>query len=221
MIKKVGEPIPMIVRRATGGSRSRMKPTSKQVGQELSWDLVIGDWMAPLGAGKVADLNVKFESSYLDEQNRTSKVSIRFANVADGCIPLTELKGEDSLLKFPREASEKGYDTKELLYSLEYEEIENALGYRENIYTQLPNPLPMGYLLRLRTRYDVAGRIRSAIYGKITKPFELEDSVFQGDRRLFLNFDYYLNPTPNDRNLEYDQKTNLAPEADKDLRWPP
>ena len=32
---------------------------------------------------------------------------------------------------------------------------------------------------------------------------------------------YYLNPTPNDRNLEYDQQNNLAPEADKGATYPP
>jgi hypothetical protein len=50
---------------------------------------------------------------------------------------------------------------------------------------------------------------------------EFLDHVFKGRSYPFLKFDYYLNLTPNDRNLEYDQKSNLAPEADKDLRWPP
>jgi hypothetical protein len=34
-------------------------------------------------------------------------------------------------------------------------------------------------------------------------------------------FSSYLNPTPNDRNLEYDQQNNLAPEADKGATYPP
>jgi hypothetical protein len=42
---------------------------------------------------------------------------------------------------------------------------------------------------------DATGKIISANYGKI-----------YGD---FMNFSYYLNPTPNDRNVEFDPKRNL------------
>ena len=221
MIKKIGKPIPMIVRLANGGSKSRMKPTSSQIGKELAWDLVKGDWVAPDGGGKVSDLIVKFESAYVDEHNRAAKVRIKFANGDDGCIPLHKITGEESLLSFPREAPVEGYDTRELIYSSEYKEHKDASGYKETTFTKLPIPPHEGYLLRLRTRKDENGRIVSAIYAKITNPLELDDILFQGRRRLFLNFDYYLNPTPNDRNLEYDQKNNLAPEADRGLTWPP
>ena len=221
MIKKIGKPVPMIVRLANGGSRSRMKPTAEQIGIELSWDLVEGDWVAPDGKGKVADVIVKFESSYEDTHNRSAKVRLRFGNDNDGCIPLHKIKGEESLLRFPREAPDKGYDTRELVYSLEYKELEDASEYKERTLINFPDPPHKGYLLRLRTQKDKDDKIVSAIYGKITNPFDLDDVLFRGRRRLFLNFNYYLNPTPNDRNLEYDQKNNLAPEADKDLRWPP
>jgi hypothetical protein len=39
------------------------------------------------------------------------------------------------------------------------------------------------------------GTVKSALYGKI-----------YGD---FMQFRYYLNPTPNDRNIEFDPKQNL------------
>ncbi len=42
---------------------------------------------------------------------------------------------------------------------------------------------------------DERGNIVSAHYGKI-----------YGD---FMQFSYYLNPTPNDRNVEFDPKQNL------------
>jgi hypothetical protein len=47
----------------------------------------------------------------------------------------------------------------------------------------------------VRTVKDHAGNIVSARYGKI-----------YGD---FMQFSYYLNPTPNDRNIEFDPKQNL------------
>jgi hypothetical protein len=51
------------------------------------------------------------------------------------------------------------------------------------------------YLFRVKTKVDDNGNIVSAHYGKI-----------YGD---FMQFRYYLNPTPNDRNIEFDPKQNL------------
>jgi hypothetical protein len=53
------------------------------------------------------------------------------------------------------------------------------------------------YYFRVDTVLDQAGNVNSALYGKI-----------YGDP-VFMNFYYYLNPTPNDRNIEFDPKQNL------------
>ena len=60
------------------------------------------------------------------------------------------------------------------------------------------------YAFRIRTEYDDNGNIKSAYYGKIYDDFDLIN--FEG-----VGFLYYLNPTPNDRNLEWDRKNNLCP----------
>jgi hypothetical protein len=60
--------------------------------------------------------------------------------------------------------------------------------------TQMPDP-NRNYFFRVRTAKDHEGNIVSAHYGKI-----------YGD---FMQFTYYLNPTPNDRNIEFDPKQNL------------
>jgi hypothetical protein len=51
------------------------------------------------------------------------------------------------------------------------------------------------YFFRVRTILDEHGNVKSALYGKI-----------YGD---FMQFTYYLNPTPNHRNVEFDPKQNL------------
>jgi hypothetical protein len=51
------------------------------------------------------------------------------------------------------------------------------------------------YFFRIRTVLDEEGNVKSACYGKI-----------YGD---FMDFRYYLNPTPNSRNVEFDPKRNL------------
>lgn len=42
----------------------------------------------------------------------------------------------------------------------------------------------------------------SALYGKVYGDFRVNE--LRG-----VSFTYYLNPTPNDRNLEFDRKTNF------------
>lgn len=51
-------------------------------------------------------------------------------------------------------------------------------------------------------------KIRSAIYGKMYGDFKIvgKKNVIKG-----VSFLYYLNPTPNDRNLEWDMTNNLCP----------
>ena len=211
ILKKIGKPIPMLVRL---GNRcnSWLKPTQDMLGKELSWDLIVGDWTAPFGTGKVADLIVKFRCSYADTYNHAVSAVISLANPDDGFIEITTLNGGESLLKFPREAPADDYKLRKLEISQTV--INNSL-------TALPAQNPKGYFLRLRTTKDKEGKITASYYGKFTKPFDLQDVIYQEHQNIILNFDYYLNPTPNDRNLEYDQKNNLAPEADKELRWPP
>ena len=68
-------------------------------------------------------------------------------------------------------------------------------GYKpQYLQTQMPNPDRI-YYFRVRTALDSQGNILSTHYGKI-----------YGD---FMQFTYYLNPTPNSRNIEFDPKQNL------------
>lgn len=60
--------------------------------------------------------------------------------------------------------------------------------------TQMPNPNRI-YYFRVRTVLGPNGQVKSALYGKI-----------YGD---FMQFTYYLDPTPNDRNVEFDVGHNL------------
>jgi hypothetical protein len=59
-------------------------------------------------------------------------------------------------------------------------------------------------VFRSRTGTDEHGVLKTAHYGKIYGPFKFADGR---DREVV--FTYYFNPTPNDRNLEFDGKNNL------------
>lgn len=62
-------------------------------------------------------------------------------------------------------------------------------------------------MFRVRTVLDDEGNIVSARYGKIYGPIEYGESDSGSGGKI--RFTYYLNPTPNDRNVEFDPEQNL------------
>jgi hypothetical protein len=64
------------------------------------------------------------------------------------------------------------------------------------------------YFLRTRVQLDADGDIISANYAKIYDEIRF-------DARGLVSFWYYYNPTPNDRNLEFDPARNLFPQSMK------
>lgn len=224
MLKKIGKPIPMIVRLGLSGGALYIYHPPK-LGEEVGFDMIKADWVQPNGKGEIADLLIRFDSEFLSPESYKTDATIRFPNPDDGLLPITELIGEESELKYPRIAPENGYEVK-------------SLNVKSPIYearSEAKEKQPLGYLLRIRTVRDKAtNKITSAQYGKIvgrsnaqenSNPFEFNTVNRNEKRELVLEpsftFSSYLNPTPNDRNLEYDQQNNLAPEADKGVTLAP
>lgn len=219
-LKKIGKPIPMIVRFGT----EAWIQTTPIPGKEVGFDLFEYDWVAPHGKGKTSDLLINLVLQPGDEENRMVKGEIRFGNEDDGLIPIMELTAPESLLKYPRIAPKDGYETK----VVKPPNIIPVSGI--NVAAE-----PVGYFFRIRTQKDKStGKIVSAFYGKIVaksglrrpsdNPFLLHQYSYTNHGRKLepgVEFSYYLNPTPNDRNLEYDQRNNLAPEASEGSVYAP
>ncbi len=208
-LKKVGKPIPMIVRI---GGELRSYGIAPAVDKDLEWDLMKADWLPPHGQGKQADLILNFQSSFVDRGNNSAKMRIRFANKNDGLIAIEKLSGEESVLKFPREAPESGYAMKEYLASIQ---VKDARSLEEQ-----PERKPVGYFIRFRSVVNDAGEVVSANYGKITTPIRISAHGVRQPNPSF-SFESYINPTAGDRNLEYDQHNNLAPEATRGVVMAP
>ena len=65
-----------------------------------------------------------------------------------------------------------------------------------------------GIIFRTRGITDEKGNLKSAHYGKIYGP--LKHGINSNDREgAGVIITYYFNPTPNDRNLEFDGTNNL------------
>ncbi len=126
---------------------------------------------------------------------RESTFELDFSNPGDGLVQQPFSYDDGSELRLPNLAPEHGYAPRET--------------WREN---STPGNRPDGdahnriaYFLRLRTKTNDLGEVESALFAKTDGGFAF---VMALDGTA-IKFSYYLNPTPNDRNLEYDGTNNL------------
>jgi hypothetical protein len=152
----------------------------------VGFDLMAGDWVAPYGRGQRADVLFvkKFAQRSRDDYDYSLVVS--FANANDGIQ--TFVVPEDMKyceLRSPHEAPQAGYEPQVTKTNISHPPETVKWNYDPS----------RNYFFRVRTVLDEKGNVKSALYGKI-----------YGD---FMQFRYYLNPTPNDRNVEFDPKRNL------------
>jgi hypothetical protein len=179
ILKKIGKPVAMYAKRVEKGPPVFNEP--------VGYDLMVGDWVGPYGKGITADV-IFFGK--LDQKSRNDfdyKLTVSFPKPDDGIQEFGVSDGEKgSGLRSPHEAPTNGYAI-EVFKTMSHHP---GLGAKDDM-----NDPNRNYFFRVRTAKDNEGNIVSAHYGKI-----------YGD---FMQFSYYLNPTPNDRNIEFDPKQNL------------
>ena len=179
LLKRMIHPIPMYAKRIDKGPPVLDKPTG--------YDMMAGDWVAPDGKGAIADIIFTRTYSTKSSSEYESKLTVSFPHPGDG-IQVFDAPfrvDEGSALRSPYEAPENGYQP--TLTRLNSSHPGQPLIFE---YDAKRN-----YFVRVRTVLDEKGNVKSALYGKI-----------YGD---FMHICYYLNPTPNSRNVEFDPKQNL------------
>lgn len=186
---------------------------------EVGYDAELLELMPPLGQGKHTDFTIKvtsvfrgFEDANLErsavvEVNRglhtmdegkvrygnwTHSVTYRFPNKGDGII-LSPQFWPYCKLTMPQKAPEEGYAPE-----LTLTEEDRQTAFRPDLAHCRELMKNNGMFLRIRTQLDKDGNVVSAHYAKIVSPLGAGSG-----------FKIFYNPTPNDRNLEYDLKTNL------------
>jgi hypothetical protein len=180
-----------------------------QTNVPCGYDLEAGDWVAPYGNGKTSDFIITLKREYENRRKFNVSVAISFSNPLDG-IQETKLP-EDyrySDFKWPRSAPDTGY---EATFTTRLEVIPGK-GYNDTASEK------QAYFFRVRT-VERDGKIVSALYGKIGGGLRLAPS---NSKTCELYLAYYLNPTPLDRNMEFDLKHNLLTNIGQfeDLREP-
>ena len=192
VLKPVIKPIPMYARKIGGGGPVEIPELNKPFG----FDLMVGDWVAPHGKGKSSD--IIFTLKELVPFAASTKpfdyvLAGTFSNKGDGIQSVFAAPHKGSDLRLPRYAPEGGYEPKlekQMAIFAEGKPMKNDTREDQN------------YFFRVRTVLDEQGRIKSALYGKISGDIKF------GVNRV-LRFSYYLNPTSLDPNLEFDPQRNL------------
>jgi hypothetical protein len=178
LLKQVLNPIPMYARTVWSGPPVFNEP--------VGYDLTIGDWVAPHGKGKSADMFFTGKLDKKSDEDYDYELVVSFPNPGEGIQRFeAAYVGQSSGFRSPHLAPESGYQSKLSVKSSRHpgQGAQDEMDPKRN------------YFVRVRTVLDAMGNVKSAHYGKI-----------YGD---FMQFRYYLNPTPNDRNVEFDPKRNL------------
>ena len=181
-LRRIRNPIPMYANTLTNEGGGPLGIPA--AGKDLAYDFEAGDWLAPYGKGKTGD--IVFHHTFQKDPSGDCKrvIKITFPGKEDGLIVFDRDPWKGSELRSDYEAPAQGYQPAVTLVQTVIENKMTDDAKRDR-----------NYYLRVRTKLDENGNIISANYGKI-----------YGD---FMTIIYYFNPTPNDRNVEFDPSRNL------------
>jgi hypothetical protein len=216
--------LPLVMRRMKSPVSLYAKRVSLKIplqDQPVGFDFEVGDWVKPMGRGASSDVvftydkkfkGYRFDEERLDEMREFSKrsaavnhqewtedtfkhvagkwdgvLNLKFSNAKEGVVLVDKDFCSYSRLSMPHLAYEVGYEA--------------TWKREENTYSPRTTREGIGYFIRTRVKLDEKGEIVSANYAKLT-------SDLQFDPRGRIEFTYVFNPTPNDRNLEFDPHAN-------------
>ena len=202
-LQKIGKKIPLFVKEAYPRHKQDLTTAPDR---KFGYDLVKGDWMPPFGNGEQADIEFKLlpredfgmgmgPSGIADPAFRDT-IQVEFVGNDNGIVKVTPPPG--AVLKV-RTAPEGGYRSKFNIWFGQTKTMQDDTNIDKNAC----------HSFRIRTVRNERGEIISALYGKIYGDLRISYRYYLIPTGV--EFTYYLNPTPNDRNLEWDMEHNLCP----------
>lgn len=210
VLRKINNPIPMYA----WGMYKLDYPV--KTNEWVGLDMLQAEWMPPYGKGQTEDVQIcivrnRGKRDY--EKTPLSVVSIRFMREFNGVTGIPETAVcEQSWFKLPYAAPRDGYAMKDFSVS-HFVSLEGDVEHY-SMSTGTTN-----CFFRIRSRLDKDGNFIDGLYGKIKGLVKIGNG---GPNNISLSLDYYVNPTPNDLNMEWNPKLNLVPkkEAYKVLVFP-
>lgn len=210
ILNPVKNPIPMYACDNTGGAEKMVK--IPELNQDYGFDLKLAEALPPLGHGKTADFIFRVEGTYEHNTSFELTLGVRFPNPNDGVagfltpqrVGTRESEMNGSRLISSYLAPQDGYQqtiTRTIRSTKSGVKSADDVDFHRNFY------------FRTRTKTDSTGKIVSANYGKIYGDFQFDAAKKDwGYRSSLVLMTTYFNPTPNDRNVEFDPKRNLVPD---------
>ncbi len=196
LLKRIRNQIPMFMKGVENPYVSAFEGVGKYcLGKTSSYDFVKGSFLPPHGNGEVADLDFKWWMAIYTKNKAGRAIDydtlceVRLTNVVDGICRGTPDGDEDGQVG-------SAYFSD---YNAPVEGYTNTISFYDNVRgTKADSNDDRHYLyyFRIRTQTNAAGQVTNALYGKIYG-------------QINGRFTYYLNPTPNDRNVEFAPKQNL------------
>lgn len=189
VMRKIRNPIPMY-RHCINGAKY-LPPENGDFG----YDMKIGDWVAPLGRGEVADFYIR--KNY-DEKARSTKSALFFKGKGNGAYKMKAFVDSEFRSCYVADTNAV-FGT---LFRYEYWTHDHVNPKDGSHRTEVCDvDADECLILRTRCRFDEKGNLVSCHYSKIYGKIEIWG---------WLNFmSCAFNPTPNDPNLEFDVKRNL------------
>lgn len=180
----------------------------------VGYDFKVGDWVAPHGRGRVADVIFSSESWAETRSHYDGTLTLSFPNEGDGIQEFRVDTAYHPGLLSDYEAPEDGYQRVLLHRSRRNVKLEG-----ETSPPNVGHDPDQHFYLRTRTVLDANGNVVSAHYSKwkggiMYYPQAAHPHVYENYRiqpptgAPQLSFTYFFNPTANDRNLEHARSNN-------------
>ena len=218
-LQRVERPIPLLVKRVEWRNWESGLRGLQGTNAVMRFDMLMGDWLPPYGHGERPDLEIASEIRITGKERRYRHSTRSMGDVvfydlvqtvcpADAADCLSESHPSPSSGIMIRTGDDSGVGGRAVRLIGKRKRIERT-GNWECEYTKDYDP-DRCYTFRIRTRRDGDGNLVEAYYGKVYGDFMFSGDLERGVTEI--RFLYYLNPTPLDRNLEWDMRNNLCPD---------
>ena len=218
-LQRVERPIPLMVKSVEWRNRESGLHGLQGTNAVMRFDMMRGDWLPPYGHGERSDLEIASEIRITGKERRYRHSTRSMGDVvfydlvqtvcpADAADCLSESHPSPSSGIMIRTGNDSGVGGRAVRLIGKRKRIERT-GNWECEYTKDYDP-DRCYTFRIRTRRDGDGNLVEAYHGKIYGDFMFSGDLERGVTEI--RFLYYLNPTPLDRNLEWDMRNNLCPD---------
>ena len=219
-LQRVERPIPLMVKSVEWRNRESGLRGLQGTNAVMRFDMMRGDWLPPYGKGEIADVTIASKVTVTG----TGKSRKPYPEFGWETMNFYELRGEVAFSGSDgiSERAVKPADGLKIRCVREDpagRRVARVSGVRQVFERKGGDWYADGfsdkntdraYAFRIRSRRNENGELVEAYYGKIYGDFEFEGNDRSG--LVSVKFLYYLNPTPLDRNLEWDMRNNLCPD---------